>query len=82
MLDASLARTGTGYLVGDKCTYADLAFVTWASVGKGLLRELGKIEQLGQYQQYNAWMERLNGRPEVGKIQEQMAKGRKEHGLR
>lgn len=68
-------------MVGDKCTYADLSFVTWALVGEGLLRELGKVEQLGEYRQYNAWMKRLGERPEVGKVREQMAKGRKEHGL-
>jgi glutathione S-transferase len=29
VIDAHLKKTGTEYLVGDKCTYADLAFVPW-----------------------------------------------------
>jgi len=81
VLDTGLARNGTGWLVGDKCTYADLSFVTWALVGEGLLRELGKLEQLDEFSQYHAWMKRLSEMPEVSKIREQMAQGRREHGL-
>ena len=29
MIDSHLKKTGQPYLVGDKCTYADLAFVPW-----------------------------------------------------
>lgn len=29
MVDAHLKKTGGEWLVGEKCTYADLAFVPW-----------------------------------------------------
>lgn len=29
VIDAHLKETGTGWLVGDKCTYADLSFIPW-----------------------------------------------------
>jgi len=29
VLDKHLKDNGTGWLVGDKCTYADLSFVPW-----------------------------------------------------
>lgn len=38
VLDRALERNGTGWLVGNSLTYADLSFITWASVGKGLLK--------------------------------------------
>ncbi|KIX94986.1 uncharacterized protein Z520_09296 [Fonsecaea multimorphosa CBS 102226] len=42
VLDTHLTTTKQAYLVGDKCTYADLSFVTWAFLAMGLLRELGQ----------------------------------------
>jgi len=44
VLEMALEANGTGWLVGDKLTYADLSFITWSSVGEGLLKELGKLE--------------------------------------
>jgi glutathione S-transferase len=33
VMEDGLGRNKTGWLVGDKCTYADFAFRTWAEVG-------------------------------------------------
>lgn len=83
ILELGLKRNGSGWLVGEKCTYADLSFRTWASVGKGLLRELGKLDGLAeQYPLYTAWLERMDGLEGVKRISAAMAKGRAEHGLK
>jgi glutathione S-transferase len=82
VLDLGLEKNSTGWLVGDKCTFADLSFVTWNLVGEGLLKELGKLQDLDvKYPSYAAWMYALFKRDDVGKIRDRMAKGRAEHGL-
>jgi glutathione S-transferase len=82
VLELGLEKNGTGWLVGDKCTFADLSFVTWNLVGEGLLKELGRVQDPGvKYPRYAAWMMTLYKREDVGKVREQMAKGRAEHGL-
>jgi glutathione S-transferase len=53
-------------LVGDKCTYADLSFVTWAVLVPWL--DKGKKIPMTQYGAYNAWLERLVTRPAVKKV--------------
>jgi glutathione S-transferase len=78
-----LKRNGAGWLVGDKCTYADLSFHTWASVGEGLLRELGELDGFAdKYPLYTAWIERMDRMDAVKRISAAMAKGRAEHGLK
>ena len=60
VLDLGLEKNGTGWLVGDKCTFADLSFVTWNLVGEGLLKELGELQDLDvKYPSYAAWMDAL-----------------------
>jgi glutathione S-transferase len=82
VLDAALEISGTGWLVGDRCTYADLSFVTWASVGEGLLRELGKLHEFEErFPRYKRWLGAIEQRESVRKIRESMARGRAEHGL-
>jgi len=82
VLDTALGKNGTGWLVGDKCTYADLSFVTWASVGEGLLGELHKIEGFGErFPGYTQWLKTMEQRESVSKIRDRMARGRAEHGL-
>ena len=73
--------TGRRWLVGEKCTYADLCFVTWADVGKGLLLQLGKRSELDRFAAYQGWMARLHERGTVNKINEVLSEGRKAHGL-
>ncbi|ETS77987.1 hypothetical protein PFICI_10049 [Pestalotiopsis fici W106-1] len=81
VLDDALNRGGTGWLVGDKCTYADLAFVTWAHLGYGLLKQLNKLDQIEKYEKYAAWIKSLESRETVKKVLDSIAKGRAEHGL-
>ena len=82
VLELALERNGSGWLVGDRCTYADLSFVTWSAVGEGLLKQLGKFDGFQEkYPKYVAWMERMGAREDVKKIHERMAKGRADHGL-
>lgn len=81
VLDLGLARNGTGWLVGSKCTYADLSFRTWAAVGEGLLAEVGRSEEIGQFENYRKWIERVDEREEVKGALEGMARGRRENGL-
>lgn len=81
VLKEALEREGTGWLVGGKCTYADLAFVTWASLGHGLLKQLNKLEEIARYEKYAMWIEALERRDTVKKVLDLVAKGRAEHGL-
>jgi glutathione S-transferase len=83
VLEKALGANGTGWLVGDKLTYADLSFVTWASVGHGLLKELGKVETFNEdFPKYTEWMEKMEQKEAVKKIRDRMAQGRAEHGLK
>lgn len=82
VLELGLEVNGTSWLVGDKCTFADLSFVTWNLVGEGLLAELGSSGgPKGKYPRYAAWMKRLEERDDVGSIKQRMLQGRLEHGL-
>ena len=64
VLDSALA--GKQWLVGDKCTYADLSFVTWHGLVPFILKE-DKIDITGKYPNYNRWMEAMLARPAVQK---------------
>lgn len=78
-----MARNGTGSLVGDKCTYADLSFITWADVGEGLLREMNKADKLAEdYPKYTAWLKSMKEREKVAKCVALIAESRAAHGLR
>jgi len=57
---------GKDYLVGDKCTYADLSFIPWAAGAPFALGE-HKVDFEKEYPNYHAWMERLMARPAVKK---------------
>lgn len=79
VLDRSLS--GRQWLVGEKCTYADLSFVTWAHVAKGLLNQLGKAETLEKAGNYSQWLAQMEQRDSVKEVLEIMAKERAAHGL-
>ena len=82
VLELGLEVNGTGWLVGDKCTFADLSFVTWNLVGEGLLAELGRLGGVkGKYLRYASWMKRMEERDDVCSIKKRMLQGRVEHGL-
>ena len=65
---------GKEYLVGNKCSYADLSFVTWYNM-IGFIDKSGELsKELAACKNYSAWMERLTSRPAVKKVLEQKAK--------
>ena len=66
------ALEGKEYLVGNKCTYADLSFVTWATIAPYATGP-HKIEW-EKYPNYNKWLERLTSRPAVKKVMEDKQK--------
>lgn len=59
--------SGKEYLVGDKCSYADLSFIPWALLAPDLLGD-EKIDFAAEYPNYHAWLERLLARPAVKKV--------------
>lgn len=67
VIDAHLAKTGKPYLVGDKCTFADLMFVSWNHIivmptimGEGAAEEFEKTVPHAW-----AWRQKLEGRDSV-----------------
>ncbi len=82
VVDRALGANKNGdsaYLVGDRCTYADLSFVTWANVAKGLLVQLGEAGRLDKFENYRAWMERMEQRSVVKSANGRIEQGRKAH---
>jgi glutathione S-transferase len=75
VLDAHLKKQGSQFLVGDKCTYADTAFVTWGSNVPWLTTgDDPKIDIEGKYPSYDAWLKRVCERPAVKKVLADKAK--------
>lgn len=58
---------GKEYLVGNKCTIADLAFVTWDMLVPWILADK-EVNIEKEYPAYFAWNQRLMQRPAVQKI--------------
>lgn len=82
VLDKAIQTNGTGWLVGNRVTYADLSFVTWCQVGEGLLKELGRWEGFWErFPNYVAWIAGIRDLDSVKKIEEHMARGRAANGL-
>ena len=79
VLDKALEESE--WLVGDKCTFADLSFMTWAHVAKGMLQELGREDTLECYPRYTAWFEAMESRQPVRDCLKEIAAGRSAHGL-
>jgi len=66
VLDAGLE--GKEYLVGNKCSYADLSFVMWYG-GIGFIDKSGEIDKaMAECKNFSAWMDRLKSRPAVKKL--------------
>ncbi|KAF2456209.1 glutathione S-transferase [Lineolata rhizophorae] len=66
VLDLHLGRNKTPYLLGDKATYADLAFVPWLWYRERLFGELP--DPTPDFPHFAAWAERLMARPSVQKM--------------
>lgn len=59
------ALDGRDWLVGDKCTYADLSFIAW----QGTIPMIFAGEDFySKYPKVKAWMDRMEARPAVQKI--------------
>jgi glutathione S-transferase len=58
---------GRKYLVGDKCTYADLSFITWQT---SILKIIG-YDQAKEYPNLQAWLDRMIERPIIKAIMEE-----------
>jgi glutathione S-transferase len=77
VMDAHLRSQGTDYLVGDKCTYADMAFVPWGQTVPFLTKggESGiSLDLEARYPSYDAWMKRVCAKESVKKVLEEKAK--------
>lgn len=60
---------GKEWLVGDKCTFADLSFVPWDMAIPWIFGDrVGELEIEKNYPHYFAWNKRLMERPSVQKI--------------
>jgi len=70
VIDSHLGKHGTEYLVGDKCTYADLAWVTW-DAGLGWL--VPDLDTAKEFPLFHAWHEKLMARPAVKRAFEKKA---------
>ena len=69
------ALQGKDYLVGNKCTYADLSFVTWDGLVPWFFAGDPRLDQMKkEYPNYTAWVQRLHDRPAVKKVLEEKAK--------
>lgn len=69
VLDTHLKQSG-GWLVGNKCTYADLAFVPWDMMLGFLLGGDGEKEIMDGNPNFKKWHETMMTRPSVKKIVE------------
>lgn len=74
VLGAHVKKRGTGYLVGDRVTYADLLFVTWTYIFEE--RYPGDFD-LSRFEAYTAWMTELRERPAVKKVWAEWVAGKK-----
>ncbi|KIX01996.1 uncharacterized protein Z518_07935 [Rhinocladiella mackenziei CBS 650.93] len=72
-----LAKSSSSWLVGDKCTYADLAFVTWDTVilqtMKTWVGEEGGFT-LDRFPHFRKWHQQMMARPAVAKVIEMRRK--------
>jgi len=71
VIDAHLKKTGTEYLVGNKCTYADLAWVVWDALLGWLVPGLDVQKE---FPVFAKWNQRLMERPAVKRVFEAKAK--------
>ena len=76
VLDSWLAKND-GWLVGGRCTYADLAFVVWALMAQQLA---GDKVDLGKYAAYGKWMEAMQEREAVKKVLKAKKEAADSHG--
>ncbi|KAG4437564.1 hypothetical protein IFR05_006951 [Cadophora sp. M221] len=69
VIDKHLTTTGSQYLVGDKCTIADLAFIPWDMRIPFIFGDDHSKNMERDYPAYFAWNKRLMQRPAVQKVE-------------
>ncbi|KAF4550093.1 Glutathione S-transferase-like protein 10 [Elsinoe fawcettii] len=68
VVDAHLKKTGNEYLVGNKYTYADLAFVPWFNAVPWALQQPDVEKEFEKdYPSYYAWWTKVKSRPAITK---------------
>lgn len=69
MLDRALA--GRDWLVGQKCTYADLAFVMWNTNIEHVLKDRPEGPErwdIAKYPNFKRWQEEILGRESLKRV--------------
>ncbi|TKA65363.1 hypothetical protein B0A49_12212 [Cryomyces minteri] len=69
VIDSHLKKQGTEYLVGDKCTYADLVFISWQQMLPFLMMD--QKFDANDYPHFKTWNDKLMSRPTVKKVFEE-----------
>ena len=72
VVDAHLKKQGTDYLIGSKCSYADVAWVPWNSFVGKLMGD--SFDMKKEFPHAAAWHDRLTARPAIAKTLETKAK--------
>lgn len=65
VIDSHLVKQGTDYLVGDKCTYADLMFIPYFRALSNIMAP--EIDQT-QWEAHSAWLDRISNRPAAARV--------------
>ena len=65
VLNGHLKTQEQGWLVGGKCSYADLAMFQWQNMMMGMMKDL---VDLSEYTEVTAWIERLRERTSVKEV--------------
>ena len=73
VLDSALAKSESGWLVGDKCTYVDLAFFMWDENIEQIVTPFPGEWDSAKYPSWKKWHARMGGREAVKKIVEEKA---------
>ena len=55
----SKALEGKDWLVGDKCTYADLSFIAWFVDGPKYFGDHWKLDAESEFPNYHGWLGRM-----------------------
>jgi glutathione S-transferase len=61
---------GRDYLVGNKCTYADIAFITWQTS----INKIIDYDPAKDFPNVQAWLDRMIARPAIKKVMEEREK--------
>ncbi|KAL4903987.1 hypothetical protein BDW74DRAFT_31384 [Aspergillus multicolor] len=73
------ALDGKEWLVGEKCTFADLCFVPWQELVPFIVKDEENVQQLAeQHPNVQAWMARMKAKSEVQQVLEEKAKAMEE----